>query len=280
MPDKYAVILKAANETDISTDGSGAIVTEYLYRGRIRLAMADRATGAVYTFHNNELGTPELMTDSTNTVVWEGISRPFGETAVNSGSTVVNNFRFQGQYYDAETGLHYNGQRYYDPKTGRYLSPDPIGLAGGVNPYVYVGNDPVNLIDLLGLAPGDPYSSPNAAAFAARSDILSQVDRQTLIVEYGGWIYQQSDRSYSYTAPRTDYYRDQVWPGPRPTGAVADYHRHVDDPGYRHRNEFSPEDNDTNRVFGVQSYLFRPDRRVDLYDPASNSVYPIYPCAN
>ncbi len=129
------------------TDGSGAIVTEYLYRGRVRLAMADRATGAVYTFHNNELGTPELMTDSTNTVVWEGISKPFGETAVNSGSTVVNNFRFQGQYYDAETGLHYNGQRYYDPKTGRYLTPDPIGLAGGVNPYVYVGNDPVNSVD-------------------------------------------------------------------------------------------------------------------------------------
>ncbi len=133
------------------TDGSGAIVTEYLYRGRVRLAMADRATGAVYTFHNSELGTPELMTDSTNTVVWEGISKPFGETAVNSGSTVVNNFRFQGQYYDAETGLHYNGQRYYDPKTGRYLTPDPIGLAGGVNPYVYVGNDPINYIDPLGL---------------------------------------------------------------------------------------------------------------------------------
>ncbi len=133
------------------TDGSGAIVTEYLYRGRVRLAMADRATGAVYTFHNNELGTPELMTDSTNTVVWEGISKPFGETAVNSGSTVVNNFRFQGQYYDAETGLHYNGQRYYDPKTGRYLTPDPIGLAGGVNPYVYVGDDPVNSVDPEGL---------------------------------------------------------------------------------------------------------------------------------
>ncbi len=115
------------------------------------LAMADRATGAVYTFHNNELGTPELMTDSTNTVVWEGISKPFGETAVNSGSTVVNNFRFQGQYYDAETGLHYNGQRYYDPKTGRYLTPDPIGLAGGVNPYVYVGNDPINGVDPRGL---------------------------------------------------------------------------------------------------------------------------------
>ncbi|HOI95809.1 MAG TPA: RHS repeat-associated core domain-containing protein, partial [Syntrophobacter fumaroxidans] len=53
--------------------------------------------------------------------------------------------------YDAETGLHYNRHRYYDPKTGRYLTPDPIGLAGGINPYVYVGGDPVNRMDPLGL---------------------------------------------------------------------------------------------------------------------------------
>ncbi len=159
------------------TDGSGAIVTEYLYRERVRLAMADRATGAVYTFHNNELGTPELMTDSTNTVVWEGISKPFGETAVNSGSTVVNNFRFQGQYYDAETGLHYNGQRYYDPKTGRYLTPDPIGLAGGVNPYVYVGNDPVNLVDPLGLMQED-IDTAIALARSTQTDLSFPADNQ------------------------------------------------------------------------------------------------------
>ena len=64
---------------------------------------------------------------------------------------MVNNFRFQGQYYDAETGYHYNHHRYYDPKTGRYLTPDPIGLGGGINPYVYVENDPVNAVDPFGL---------------------------------------------------------------------------------------------------------------------------------
>lgn len=64
---------------------------------------------------------------------------------------MVNNFRFRGQYYDSETGLHYNWHRYYDPKTGRYLTADPIGLAGGINPYVYVQNDPINMIDPYGL---------------------------------------------------------------------------------------------------------------------------------
>jgi len=67
------------------------------------------------------------MTDDSGTVVWEGMYLPFGEATVHPQSKVVNNFRFPGQYYDEETGLHYNYHRYYDPRTGRYLTPDPIG---------------------------------------------------------------------------------------------------------------------------------------------------------
>jgi RHS repeat-associated protein len=82
-------------------------------------------------------------------MVWKAVYTPFGE-AVASIQTVENPFRFPGQYYDPETGLHYNYFRYYNPQTGRYMTPDPIGLEGGINLYLYL-NDPINWADPLGL---------------------------------------------------------------------------------------------------------------------------------
>ena len=58
---------------------------------------------------------------------------------------------YKGQYYDAETGLHYNWNRYYDPTLGRYLRADPLGLGGGVNSYLYTKSNPINRIDPFGL---------------------------------------------------------------------------------------------------------------------------------
>ncbi|RJP74810.1 MAG: RHS repeat-associated core domain-containing protein, partial [Desulfobacteraceae bacterium] len=86
----------------------------------------------------------------SGTVVWAADYDPFG-TATVMVSAVENNMRLPGQYYDSETGLHYNYHRYYDPSIGRYLTPDPIGLDGGINLYAYVSGNPVNFSDPYGL---------------------------------------------------------------------------------------------------------------------------------
>lgn len=111
--------------------------------------------GQHYFYHNDQLSTPRLLTTIAGDVVWSATYDAFGMATVDPSSTVTNNLRLPGQYYDAETGLHYNRFRYYDPDTGRYTRADPlVGLTGGINPYRYADNDPINLIDPYGLKTG------------------------------------------------------------------------------------------------------------------------------
>ena len=131
------------------TNQSGQMLAEYVYLGDQLLAMIKPGDVAYY-YHNDHLGTPQVLTDGNGSVAWKAVYTPFGE-AVASIQTVENPFRFPGQYYDQETGFHHNYFRYYNPQTGRYVTPDPIGLEGGINLYLYVANNPVNFIDPLGL---------------------------------------------------------------------------------------------------------------------------------
>src|SRR6056297_2796954 len=110
-----------------------------------------RAGGEYYFYHNDHLGTPQKMTASNGSVVWSAKYSSFGKVHVDPESTVVNNLRFPGQYYDGESGLHWNFFRYYNPSDGKYLSPDPIGLTGDINLYLYANANPINHIDPLGL---------------------------------------------------------------------------------------------------------------------------------
>jgi RHS repeat-associated protein len=99
--------------------------------------------------HTDHLATPRLATDQNQTIVWKWESDAYGATPPVGSITI--NLRFAGQYFDAESGWFYNWNRYYLPKEGRYLTSDPIGLKGGSNTYTYVRNNPINLVDPIGL---------------------------------------------------------------------------------------------------------------------------------
>ena len=81
-----------------------------------------------YFIHNDHLGTPQVVTDKDKKVVWQAHYKPFGEIAAISENQVRVTSRFPGQYFDSETGLHYNYFRDYDPSLGRYIQSDPRGV--------------------------------------------------------------------------------------------------------------------------------------------------------
>jgi RHS repeat-associated protein len=108
----------------------------------------------LFYYHADELGTPIMMTDGSAAPVWKAEYLPFGGLLTNAPliSTISNNLRFPGQYFDDETELQQNWFRDYSPKTGRYMEADPIGIAGGTNLFGYVSANPVRLTDRSGLA--------------------------------------------------------------------------------------------------------------------------------
>jgi RHS repeat-associated protein len=96
-------------------------------------------------------GAPSDLIAPDGTFAWHGRSTAWGATQSHRAATAYTPLRYPGQYFDPETGLHYNLNRYYDPELGRYTTPDPLGLAPSVNHYTYVPN-PFTLADPLGLA--------------------------------------------------------------------------------------------------------------------------------
>ncbi|RQH01655.1 RHS repeat-associated core domain-containing protein [Paraburkholderia dinghuensis] len=143
----------------------------------------------VFYYHCDQLGTPQLLTDELGEVVWEARYRAWGEAreviARVSKATLGaarNPIRFQGQQRDEETGLAYNRYRYYDPQSGRFVSKDPIGLAGGINAYAYAPN-PISWIDPLGLSGATPPTITAAdITDKTRTEIRGLANQRGLVV--------------------------------------------------------------------------------------------------
>jgi len=141
------------------TDADGRLTRQYLrWHGRL-VAVLDHARSSdrqraapdsLVWIHGDHLGTPIAATDEAGRVVWRGDLDAFGRLVRERGG-FEQPLRLEGQYFDPDTGLHDNVLRTYDPDAGRYLEPDPLGLAAGLNPFAYVDGNPLVATDPLGL---------------------------------------------------------------------------------------------------------------------------------
>ncbi|CAG19099.1 RHS repeat-associated core domain-containing protein [Photobacterium profundum] len=149
------------------------------------LALIDN--GALYFYHTDHIGTPHTVTDSEGEVVWQATYNALGCAAI-SIDIIHNPLRFQGQYHDQESGLHYNRFRYYDPSIGQFIHQDPIGLLGGINHYRYAPN-PIQWVDPLGLSCKEAAFEKIKQSFV--NHILADFDLcrggGRVPVNFGGW---------------------------------------------------------------------------------------------
>ncbi|MCW5255085.1 hypothetical protein D5038_01490 [Verminephrobacter aporrectodeae subsp. tuberculatae] len=166
-------------------DAQGRITRQYIYLANRPIAIIDTPAGRpladaprsvladlkiivqgwfdqaekIVWLHANHLGAIEAATDAQGQLAWQASYAPFGQANIRTVRMDAQaaqtdfrlNLRLPGQYADSETGLYYNGQRYYDPERGQYLTPDPLGTPDGPNPYSYVRYNPLEYIDPDGL---------------------------------------------------------------------------------------------------------------------------------
>jgi RHS repeat-associated protein len=177
---RYNLFGQRIAKTVASSDGAHTRTTYFLYDGSQLVAEAEdqgagdkaitqhyvwvnqqpvawlRPSGLltqVHAIHSDHRNAPMAVTDEARRVLWQARVEDFGRSHVAAQKDITFNLRLSNQYFDAETGLHYNTHRYFDPATARYTSADPLGLAAGPDLHAFALNRPHEFSDPLGLQP-------------------------------------------------------------------------------------------------------------------------------
>jgi RHS repeat-associated protein len=150
-------LINVIHEVEVDPESKQPLaVVDYLFEDDDQstpLGHRRRTSGGDWVYYVGDFsGTPQAIVDRQGNVVGSLERDVFGAAWPSAGSHDSTPLRFPGQLVDEETGLHYNRFRYYDPEIGRYISPDPLGLSGGLNYYAY-GVNPIGWIDPMGLKP-------------------------------------------------------------------------------------------------------------------------------
>ncbi|WP_372338576.1 RHS repeat-associated core domain-containing protein [Neisseria canis] len=209
--DKLAWTSTAPKRTHFVWDGA-RLLQEYTYKGSYTYVYTDQDSYEplaqvfdnhkdrqqyLFYFHNNQIGTPHEMTDIHGNLLWYGSYSAWG--SLSSENKIYPNihqpFRLQNQYFDAETGLHYNFFRYYEPDTGRFVNQDPIRLAGGDNLYQFAPNV-YSWVDPLGWIPRMPTWLPTKQGYQRQHLIPYSLRNHPIFANSGRSIHGATNMMY------------------------------------------------------------------------------------
>ncbi len=202
-------------EIPVTADGTpdpGRAI-RWIYEPGTFTPLARHEKGQLHYAVTDTVGRIQELVTEDGDIVWRGKQQLWGrEEGVNKDTAPACRLRFPGQYEDGESGLYYNRFRYYDCGTGQYISADPLGLDGGINPYGYVPN-PLGQLDPLGLTPLalppafslDPWG--NGAVLESmpvpKGGIVVEMAMSPGQINPGGWATQEH-------IPNVDYVRDKL----------------------------------------------------------------------
>ncbi|HWM24140.1 MAG TPA: DUF4329 domain-containing protein [Chthoniobacterales bacterium] len=262
----------------------------YVHGGRVDevVAQINPENNTLRCFQYDAQGHCTFQTDTSGQIMeqyeydafglpyfFDGSGHPTTLANGQPGSLLGNRILFTGREYLSDMRIYDFRNRVYHPELGRFLQPDPKHFeAGDYNLYRYCHNDPINKTDPMGLAPGDPYATRDAAATDAMTDIARISVQKDL--EFGGELYLREDGKFSYTAPREGGQHNSPMLKKIPN-YEGYYHSHGKESGPKYDGEnFSGKPNDhldkkSDKKLADDTqkpgYLVTPSGEMKRYDP-------------